>query len=242
MPYFQLRITFSQTRTMHVVLRSISFLIREYNLDTYSCGHEKLNKYGEPCDPHVHFNFLHDIDRVNPKRCIQDKLRRHYELQDISLKGNKQWSLQMVEEPTDFYRWLRYPLKENPVPHLCKNVDTECEGNDFKQLAKDAQNERATSIEINLLRREKLRNKDQFKNQMYDYIKSFDQDELNPLLQQYQYKTNHMKVWKLIYKFYQLREKPINWTTIEGYTNLFLADSGCISEDTAFNLAHDYNV
>ena len=228
MPYFQLRITLSPARTQYVVLRSIKFLIREYNLDTYSCGHEKLNKYGEPCDPHVHFNFLHDIDRVNPKRCIQDKLRRHYELLDISLKGNKQWSLQMVEEPTDFHRWLRYPLKENPLFDLCADA-LPMKDSDFEQLAKEAKNERARSIEINILQREKLRNKDKFKNQMYDYIKEHLVVNEN---------LDKERIWCHIFDYYRSIEKPINFSVIEGYANLWLADNGYLHAKYAFEIAH----
>ena len=91
MPYFQLRITFSELRNKERCCRAIKALIRNYELVTYSTGIEQLNKYGEPCDPHIHFNFIADIDRVNPKRCIQDWLRRYFSQLDVELKGNKQW-------------------------------------------------------------------------------------------------------------------------------------------------------
>ena len=87
MPYFQLRITFSQTRTEPICLRAVKALIRHLDLKEHSCGIEQLNKYGEPCDPHIHFNFVADIERVNPKRCIQDWIRRHFQNNDIELKG-----------------------------------------------------------------------------------------------------------------------------------------------------------
>ncbi len=243
MPYFQLRITLSETRTKKTILRSIKYLIREYNMTLYSTGYEEYNKYGEPCDPHFHFNFVEDLDRVNPKRCIADKLKRYYEQIDVSLKGNKQWSLQMVEEPNDFDRWFRYPLKENPILDMVRDGTSDLSGNmgpdpdELDKIVSLAKSERRTSIEINILRREKQRNKDKFKDNLYTFIKSHDQDELNPLLTG-GYTIDHKRVWKLIYKYYRSQERPINWTTIEGYTNLFLADAGVIDDNDAFNLAH----
>lgn len=231
MPYFQLRITLSQTRTKHVVYRSIKALIRNYNLNCYSTGYEELNKYGEPCDPHFHFNFVEDIDRVNPKRCIQDWLRRHYAAQDLELKGNKQWSLQMVEEPQDYDRWFRYPLKENPLD--VKDGTTDLSGNwgpppqKLQEMVQRARDERATSIEHNILRREKLRNKDQFKQKMYDFID--EQDLQNPCKE---------AIWCWIFEYYRKIEKPINFSVVDGYTNLWLADHGLLSARDAFKISH----
>ena len=171
MPYFQLRITCSQLRTKHVVLRSIRALIRHYKLECYSTGYEELNSFGEPCDPHVHFHFLGDIDRLNPKRCMGDWLKRHFANQDIELKGNKMWSLKMVEEPEDFCRWFRYTLKEGPIMDMIKCDDCdEIQEKGLENVIKLATNEKADSIEQNLLRREKLLLKDKFKQKMYDYI------------------------------------------------------------------------
>ena len=235
MPYFQLRITLSETRTRHVVYRSIKALIRHYNLNCYSCGYEELNGYGEPCPPHFHFNFVEDIDRVNPKRCIQDWLRRHYASQDIELKGNKQWSLQMVEEPKDYDAWFRYPLKENPLD--VKDGTTDPSGNwgptpeEYAHMVQRARDEKATTIEYNLLRREKLRVKDQFKKKMYDYIDEECKEG----------ESDKRVIWTTIFQYYRKIEKPINFSVIEGYTNLWLADHGHLSADSAFDLAHFNN-
>ncbi len=241
MPYYQLRITLSESRTRPIVYRCFKALKQHLALETYSCGYEELNKFGEPCDPHYHFNFYEDkLDRCNPVRCIRDWIRRHFNSQDIELKGNKQWSFQMVEEPNDFERWFRYPLKEMPEQELC-NMPQADENNSFDKQVILAREERKHTIHLNILARQKAMNKDQFKEKMYSFIKSYEEtnhSEQDPLLKPDQYMNNRKKVWKLIYNFYRSIGKPINWTVIEGYTNLFLADSGVIDEDDAFNLAH----
>lgn len=237
MPYFQLRITFSELCTIDLCLLAIRRLIRHYDLKEHSCGIEKLNKYGEPCDPHIHFNFIADIERVNPKRCIQDWLRRWFASRDVELRGNKMWSLQMVEEPKDYDRWLRYTLKEDnehsgKTVALFKKEDLSgvelCDH--YHNLRIRAIDERKTSIEHNILRREKLRVKDQFKQKMYDYIDEETKEG----------ECDKRVIWCTIYKYYRKIEKPINFSVIEGYTNLWLADHGHMSPESAFDLAH-YN-
>ena len=232
MPYFQLRITCTQLRTRAVVLRAIKALIRHYKLECYSTGYEELNKYGEPCDPHVHFHFLGDIDRLNPKRCMGDWLRRHFANQDIELKGNKMWSLKMVEEPDDFCRWFRYTLKEGLIMDMIKCDDCdEIQEKGLENVIKLAENEKADSIEQNILRREKLANKDKFKQKMYEFI-----DE-----ERKEGDTEKRVIWCLIFEYYRKIEKPINFSTIEGYCNLWLADHGQLSAINAFDLFHNNN-
>ncbi len=232
MPFFQLRITLSNLRTKAIVLRAIKALIRHYKLDCYSTGYEELNGFGEPCDPHVHFHFLGDIDRLNPKRCMGDWLKRHFANLDIELKGNKMWSLRMVEEPNDFLRWFRYTLKENPIMDMIKNDENdEWSEKGLEYMIRLAQNERADAIEQNILRREKLLNKDKFKQKMYEFI-----DE-----ERKEGDTEKRVIWCLIFEYYRKIEKPINFSVIEGYTNLWLADHGALSANNAFNLAHNNN-
>lgn len=234
MPYFQLRITCSPARTADICLRACRALIRQYNLKTYSTGYEKLNKYGEPCDPHIHFNFIGDIDRVNPKRCMSDWLKRHFANLDIELKGNKQWSLQMVEEPKDFVRWFRYPLKEGPVDRMIAWEDSEeIDQIGIENFINLAKAERSDSIHQNILRREKLRNKDQFKQKMYEYIEE--------LRQQNEIATTSCSkklIWVWIFNYYRKIEKPINFEKVEGYCNLWLSDHDLLRPDDAYDLYH----
>ena len=46
-------------------------------------------------------------------------------------------------------------------------------------------------------------------------------------------------IWCLIFEYYRKIEKPINFSVIEGYTNLWLADHGQLSAQHAYNLAHN---
>ncbi len=240
MPYFQLRITFSESRTQDRCIRAIKSLISNYNLAEYSTGIEEFNKYGEPCSPHVHFNFIADIDRINPKRCIQDWLRRYFANLDVELKGNKQWSLQMVEEPKDYDRWFRYPLKEGPRYQLISKTSppfylTMKEGwkdkTPFDEFCHLAKTERKDAIAANILHREKVRNKDQFKKKLYEFIDEECKEG----------EADKRVIWTTIFQYYRKIEKPINFSVIEGYTNLWLADHGKLSADSAFDLAHFNN-
>lgn len=231
MPYFQLRINISENRTQVVVRNSFRMLIRSYKIKNHSCGFEELNKYGEPCDPHFHFNFYVEIDRVNPKRCIQDKLRRWYEANELELKGNKQWSLQIVEEPDDYFRWLRYPLKEKRIKELCGVELTEDRWEELENLAKQ---ERKDTIEKNILQREKIRNKDNFKLKIYGFINKV-----------YEYvnkeEITDKMIWIQIFNFYKTEGRPINFGTIDGYVILYKADHGMLTAEDAFNCAKKKN-
>ena len=45
-------------------------------------------------------------------------------------------------------------------------------------------------------------------------------------------------IWCLIFEYYRKIEKPINFSVIEGYTNLWLADHGQLSAQHPYNPAH----
>lgn len=48
-----------------------------------------------------------------------------------------------------------------------------------------------------------------------------------------------VEIWCLIFEYYRKIEKPINFTTVEGYTNLWLADHGYLAAEDAFKIAHN---
>ncbi len=227
MPFFQLRITNSQNRTPQKVYLLIKHLIRDLELEHYTCGEEKLNKYGEPCDPHFHFNFQAHIERVNPKRCIQQNCRNFMAKRDAEMKGNKAWSLQMVEEPEDYDRWSRYTLKENPLFEFCSQYKTKEHQSLIEQIHL-AKLERTDSIAANVLHREKIRNKNALKDTMYKYISELPVPPGLP--------PSHQFIWESIFNFYKKEERPINFITISGYTNLWLADNGHLSASCAYKL------
>lgn len=95
-------------------------------------------------------------------------------------------------------------------------------------MVQRARDEKATAIEHNILRREKLRVKDQFKVKMYDYI-----EENRPN------NVDKESIWCLIFEYYRKIEKPINFSVIEGYTNLWLSDHGHLFARGAFEIAHN---
>ena len=124
MPYLQLRITFDPShnlrnaKTVYGLLRSFTKNWLDADAE-YTAGCEHLNKYGEQCDPHYHLNAYFDPpDLKDPLRSAKNWLRKNAISRDFTLKGNKIWSCTLVEEPKDYERWIRYPLKEAPCTEL----------------------------------------------------------------------------------------------------------------------------
>lgn len=214
MPYLQLRITCdpSGSRTPEMVTSLLHRFIKKWLDPTqqipssaeYTCGYEELNKYGEPCDPHYHLNVYFDPpDLCDPLRSAKEFLKREAINRDFRLKGNKVWSCTLVEEPDDFHRWIRYPLKELPVLPLCRLPDLE-------NLAILAREERKRSIEINILKREKLADKSSFRDKLFEYLDDKLLVDATP--------PDHQAIWITILKYYQSQKKAICFKTVSGYT------------------------
>ncbi len=222
MPYLQLRITLdpSGTRTYHPVRSLLRHFLVKWVPDSsdniFTCGYEKLNKFGEPCSPHFHLNVSIDlmtIDLTNPLRSAREFLRREAVKRDFTLKGNKQWSLTMVEEPKDFERWIRYPLKETPVLELTGfgRLNKKAEPWTAKFLQEQmplAQAERKRSIELNLLKREKLADKTSFRDKLFEHLDEHFAEKA----------PDHQDIWIAILEFYQSQGKAICFKTVTGYT------------------------
>ena len=216
MPYLQLRITQdpSANRTHNDCLqlinrfvtkwvRLISVIDIEDSSTQLTCGVEELNKYGEPCDPHFHLNVYFDPpDLKDPLRSAKEFLKRNAIELGFRLKGNKVWSCTLVEEPKDFERWIRYPLKEKPVRAFCKNVP------DLEQKAIDAKHERQTTVENNILKREKAIDKQSFKDKLFLHLENLDL-------------KNHQDIWIAILNYYSDQGKSVCFKTINGYTILY---------------------
>ena len=222
MPYLQLRITLdpSGTRSYHPVRSLLRHFLVKWVPDSsdniFTCGYEKLNKFGEPCSPHFHLNVSIDpmtIDLTNPLRSAREFLRREAVKRDFTLKGNKQWSLTMVEEPKDFERWIRYPLKETPVLELTGfgRLNKKAEPWTAKFLQEQmplAQAERKRSIELNLLKREKLADKTSFRDKLFEHLDEHFAEKA----------PDHQDIWIAILEFYQSQGKAICFKTVTGYT------------------------
>ncbi len=235
MTYLQLRITLDPSggRTKPRVHNILYYFIKHWLLPqdpsglTHTAGYETLNKYGEPCDPHFHLNAHFDPpDLKDPLRSAKNWLKRKALEFDFSLKGNKVWSCTLVEEPQDFERWIRYPLKESPVPVLCSVAPDQFvpdnhffEGTlDLKQLARDAQVERKRSIELNIIKRTKAIDKQSFRDKLFKHLDS----RTDPW-------EGHQHIWISILEYYQHEGKVINFQTISGYTTLYQLHKGLLS-------------
>jgi len=238
MPYLQLRITLdpSGNRDRPNVKRLLkSFRSKWLRLQdnvAHTCGYELLNKFGEPCDPHFHFNAYFDPpDLKDPLRSARNWLRREASAYDFSLKGNKQWSCTMVEEPKDYQRWIRYPLKETGIHELC-SMSKDVSGNtppEYLQLMRDAFNERKRSIELNVLKREKLADKVTFKDKLFSYLDEVYSTFEGALL-------TDKQVWISILQFYQEQGKCICLKTISGYSILYRLHQGSLTVEQAYDL------
>ena len=220
MCFLQLRITLdpsgnrSYTDVKSLLRKFITSWLPQDPEVEYSCGYEELNKYGEPCPPHFHFNvYFEQPDLKDPLRSAREFLKRQAALRDFRLKGNKVWSCTLVEHPNDFRRWIRYPLKEQPVNAFCKFVCGQT-GEDFNEIRIEAMAERKRSIELNILKREKLADKSSFRDKLFEHLD--DKLEVVKLLQHPL--PSHQDIWVAILQFYHDAGKPVCFKTITGYT------------------------
>lgn len=219
MPYLQLRITIdpSHNRGHNDCLQLLNRFVHKWcrKLDpldlvcptdgttAYTCGVEELNKFGEPCDPHFHLNVYFDPpDLKDPLRSAREFLRKNAIDIGFRLKGNKVWSCTLVEEPKDYTRWIRYPLKEKPVRAFCANVPN------LEQLIIDSHNERKHSVELNVIKREKAIDKQSLKDKLFSHLAELDL-------------KNHQQIWEAILNYYISNGKAVCFNTINGYTILY---------------------
>ncbi len=224
MPYLQLRITLDPKaipitleaeqlpRSYEAVLRLIkSFRLKwvpQEASSEYTCGFEKLNKFGEPCDPHFHFNcYFEQPDLKDPLRSAKEFLKREAIARGFRLKGNKVWSCTLVEEPKDYRRWIRYPLKEQPT-----SINCSFKSDFLDELQKEAEIERKRGIELNILKREKLADKSSFRDKLFDHLDDLLIIDASGSL------PSHQTIWISILEFYQSQGKAICFKTVTGYT------------------------
>lgn len=242
--YISIRVTLdpSHNRTLKKVIQMFKAHIRYLEKDSphilsgYTAGFERLNKYGEPIAPHIHFNFQAEyMDLLNPKRSVRSWFQKYAEQHEFKLVGVASWTVQVFEEPQDPGRWYRYPLKENPIPELCNYVCANDPSNNPCSisciLAKD---ERLRSIEANIIAREKARNKIQLKDKLFKFL----DDSVDPSTPD---KNIRKVVWTTIVLWYQNEGKPINLSTCDGYTNLYLLHIGHLTREDAFEI-HQNNL
>lgn len=225
MPYASIRFTLdpSSGRTADRVFKLCHYLHDKYKSEFFqsSCGLEMLNKYGEPTLPHVHYNFYYEQhELIDPKRSLVSVCRKYADKHEFALRGPQAWCLQLFPEPEDIEhenRWFRYPLKENMINHLTSLQ--------LRELQPFARDERTRSVEANCIARDKARDKVQFKDKLFSYLKN----KLIP-----KPPPNHNEIWVTICEYYKQEGKPINFTTISGYTVLYQLEIGTLSFQSAY--------
>lgn len=122
---------------------------------------EKYNKYGEVTKTHYHLNWwLPDTGfQFN-----QDSFRKF--INSIGLKGVKSYCMRTHKDIGDSDRWWRYTCKQS-VP-LTYSGFTESEIKEFHLLANDEWEQR--KIE-NIAKRQKLEDKNNFRNKIIKHLK-----------------------------------------------------------------------
>ena len=237
MTYLQLRITLdpSGNRSKERVYLLLKNFISQWLLPhqdgsgaSYMTGLEKLNKFGEPCDEHFHLNAHFDpTDLRDPLRSAKNWLRKKALESDFSLKGNKVWSCTIVDEPNDWERWIRYPLKEKPLLPLCHigiSEDYAPEGG-IEQLARDAMIERKRGVELNVIKREKAMDKQSFKDKLFNFLDSQTWEPSD---------MDHQTIWCVILEFYTQQGKSVCFKTISGYTTLYQLYKGLLTTEQCY--------
>ncbi len=240
MTYLQLRITLdpSGNRNKFQTLNLLNRFVKKWLLPqdpsgvSYTTGYETLNKFGEPCDPHFHLNAHFDPpDLKDPLRSAKNFLRKEALAREFSLKGNKVWSCTLVEEPQDFDRWIRYPLKEEPFPPLCKiSLIALGDTYDIDQLAHDSQVERKRSIELNIIKRTKAIDKQSLKDKLFKHLETLHEAFTRP---ESRYES---VIWIAILNWYRDQGKAINFQTISGYTVLWSLHIGLLTPLDCYNM------
>lgn len=242
MPYLQLRVTIdpsgnrSEMSVNYLVLALIRKIKSWHNTDWaclhYTTGYEQFNKYGEPCDPHYHFNCIweHDNFVKDPLRQVKEFLKKTAIAKGFKLCGNKVWSCTIVEEPKDLERWLRYPLKEHPILPMCRLDPAESHLPDkydsIEKLTVLAQDERKRSVEANVIAREKSRDRVTLKDKLFIYLdENLDENQ-----------KQHQDIWIEVLNFYELQGKAICFQTVSGYTILYQLKCGYITKEQAYQM------
>lgn len=190
----------------------------------YTVGFEKLNKYGEPT--RHHFHVCYELSDTVKKNTLMKTIKRVFTGLGLpQFKGNSMYALQVLPEPNDWERWIRYPLKEKSIPSLCKLDEGELDR--LTLLAKD---EHKRAMESNVAQREKMREKNSFYDKLEEHL----------LKDKVQYKT-HKEIFIAMCKYYAEQTSPrkgLNPVTISSYANLFMVTHKLMTYDHFYDINH----
>lgn len=117
---------------------------------------EATNKFGEPCEQHYHVN-IHGKKSIE-KAALQKWLNRH------GAKGNKAYCVQIREDVDDEGRWWRYCCKENLAYAYGFS------GEEVNRMVEMATSERAHQVATNIKTRDRLVNKNQFRDKLFKHL------------------------------------------------------------------------
>lgn len=184
----------------------------------YITADEKLDKYGEQTHRHFHFNFYSD----DKKDTLQKAVRNYYTEAGVVCKGNKCYSLQELDEPTDIKRWLRYCMKEKWIPQLTVLPYADEEIKNMEIVAKD---ERDRAICYNVQKREKLLDKQTYSDKIFKHLDT---------LQLKEFRSINIAITK----FYVKDKKPVCIRTIDGYTNNYMLQSKLLTFEEFYDQSH----
>lgn len=123
----------------------------------YLVAHEATNKFGEPCSQHYHIN-IHGNLSVQ-KETLQKWFNKH------GAKGNKAYCIQIREDVEDEGRWWRYCCKEALLLHRGFS------DSDIAKMVTMAVSERAHQVATNVKTRDRLVNKNQFRDKLFKHLK-----------------------------------------------------------------------
>lgn len=210
------------TESRRFCKRIIKEIISKNDLACYSCGYELLNKYGETTKAHYHFVFEDDSGKT--KDAIRKQIIRFSEKLGHKLRGNAMYSLGQDEEPDDINRWLRYSHKqsqEGDKPFTW--------GNKFPSDFNYAEQQKLAIEEFKRTSSQLVKNRDKIaeKETFYDKIvKYLEEKGLKDL------KSIHIA----IQQFYIQEKKPINYSTVDGYTITYMLSNQLMSPEEGFEL------
>lgn len=221
MSYFSLRLTLEPIGVKLAMLTTfIRSIIRDKVIEDtwYAGGVEEINKYGEKTKKHIHFNF----ESEDKKETMRTWLTRKAESFGFKLKGKEMYCLQQFPQPEDYERWIRYPIKECETP-LVTNIPAQ----DLTRLQLCAKDERARCIKLNIEKRE-------YANQKSSYF-----DKICEHLEKTKFNT-HRSIYIEICKKYVEDKKPLNHSTINGYTNIYMLQKSLITYDAFYDTNFKY--
>lgn len=196
-------------------------LLRKYSVENMIIGEEKTNKFGEETKIHFHINF-YCVDEIK-KDTIQKWFRTVH-----NVKGNSMYSIRVLPELKDHYRWWRYPIKEKIF--FIHNVDMfEEYGVNLKEAKRQARDERERQIEMNLKTRQSLMDKNAFRDKMFRSLKEEYQET----------SVTDKKIWCDIGSYYIRHSKTPAFGKLDDMVIDFKVSTGLVTIEEVYEFRHN---